>query len=274
MKMSANGRALLIQREGFKTRAYKDSVGVWTIGVGHTSAAGPPAVKPGMTISKAEVDAILSRDLVKYENAVNAAVRVVVTQGQFDALVSLCFNIGPGGFAKSTVVRRLNAGNHRGAADAFLMWNKPPEIMGRRRGERQQFLKATAGAQSPGAPVKFVAASEIEEGEDVNLDYLRAAGSRTVTLADKIKSGAATAGIGDALASASQAKEYATQANDLAQGFKAGAPTGELLETYAPFLIGAGVTVAVVVIAALVWWAAHRIQHARLEDAVYDGVEG
>ena len=166
MKMSANGRALLIQREGFKTRAYKDSVGVWTIGVGHTSAAGAPAVQPGMVISKAEVEAILSRDLVKFENTVNAAVKVPLTPGQFDALVSLCFNIGQGGFAKSTVVRRLNAGNYRGAADAFLMWNKPPEIMGRRRGERQQFLKATAGAQSPGAPVKFVAASEIEEGED------------------------------------------------------------------------------------------------------------
>lgn len=273
MKMSANGRALLIRREGFKTRAYRDSVGVWTIGVGHTSAAGAPHVTPGLVIGKDEVDAILSRDLVKYENTVDSAVRVPLTQGQFDALVSLCFNIGQGGFAKSSVVRRLNESNYRGAADAFLMWNKPSEIMGRRRGERAQFLKATTEAH-PGAPVKFVAAQHIEAEEDVNLDYLRASGSRTVTLADKIKSGAVTAGVGDALATASQAKDYATQANDLMHGFKSGAPTGELVESYAPLLIALGVAGAVIVIAALVWWAAHRIQEARLQDSIYDGVQG
>jgi hypothetical protein len=220
-----------------------------------------------MVITPAEVDQILSRDLVKFEATVNRAVTVPLTQGQFDALVSLCFNIGQGGFAKSTVVKRLNAGNYRGAADAFLMWNKPPEIMGRRRGERQQFLAATGPAPA-GAPVRFIPASDLEDGEGVSVDYLRASGSRTVTLADKIKNGAATVGVGDVLANASQAKEYATQANDLMQGLKAGAPTGELLETYAPLLIGAGVGVAIVVIAGLVWWAAHNIQFARVQDAV------
>ncbi|MGJ0505593.1 MAG: lysozyme [Methylocystis sp.] len=266
--MSAAGRALLIQREGFKTRAYRDSVGVLTIGVGHTSAAGAPAVSPGMTISKSEVDAILSRDLSQFENAVEGAVNAPLTQGQFDALVSLCFNIGIGAFQKSTVARRLNEGNYRGAADAFLMWNKPPEIIRRRRGERDQFLKATATGTA-GAPVRFVAEHELAEDEGVNLDYLRASGSRTVTMADKIKGWAASLGLSDIMGMASQGKEYASRAHDLAQGFESGAPTGELLETYAPFLIGAGVGVLVVVVAALVWWAAHRIQSARLEDAVY-----
>lgn len=60
MKMSASGRSQLIQREGFKTKAYKDSVGIWTIGVGHTSAAGKPTVAPGMVITKAEVEQILT----------------------------------------------------------------------------------------------------------------------------------------------------------------------------------------------------------------------
>lgn len=144
LKMSADGRSKLMRREGVRTRAYRDSVGVWTIGVGHTAAAGPPAPKAGMVISMAEVDALLSRDIVQYEKAVNDSVHVPLSQGQFDALVSFCFNIGTGGFKRSTVVRRLNARSYRGAADALMLWVKPPEIRSRRESERQQFLKATA----------------------------------------------------------------------------------------------------------------------------------
>lgn len=144
LKMSADGRAKLMQREGVRTKAYKDSVGVWTIGIGHTAAAGPPRPRAGMVISRAEVDELLSRDLVQYEKAVNDAVRVPLSQGQFDALISFCFNIGIGGLRRSTVVKRLNAGNYRGAADALMFWVKPPEIRSRRESERQQFLKATA----------------------------------------------------------------------------------------------------------------------------------
>jgi GH24 family phage-related lysozyme (muramidase) len=96
-----------------------------------------------MVITRDEVDRLLSRDLVQYEDAVNKAVRVPLTQGQFDALVSFCFNIGTGGFKRSTVVRRLNQRNYRGAADALMFWVKPPEIRSRRETERTQFLKAT-----------------------------------------------------------------------------------------------------------------------------------
>lgn len=142
MKMSADGRKRLIAREGKKLRAYKDSAGVWTIGVGHTTAAGAPTVIAGLTITDAECDQILARDLVQYEDAVNRAVTAKLNQNQFDALCSFCFNIGTGGFTRSTVVKCLNAGDAVGAADALLMWNKPPEIMGRRRSERAQFLEA------------------------------------------------------------------------------------------------------------------------------------
>ncbi len=139
MKMSAAGRKVLADREGRRLKAYKDSVGVWTIGIGHTSAAGPPEVTPGLTITDAECDAIFARDLASYESAVDKAVVVPVEQHEFDALVSLCYNIGEAGLARSTVVRRLNAGDRRGAADAFLLWNKPAAILGRRRAERAQF---------------------------------------------------------------------------------------------------------------------------------------
>ncbi|WP_363346271.1 lysozyme [Methylocystis echinoides] len=265
--MSAAGRALLIQREGFKTKAYTDTKGIWTIGVGHTAAAGPPFPAPGMTITRAQVDEILAKDLPHYEQLVERNVRVPLTQGQFDALASLAFNIEAAVSQKSTVVKRLNAGNYRGAADAILMWNKPREIRKRRLGEYRQFLAATS-AEAPGAPVRFVATEEMHEGESVSLDYLRAAGSRTVTAADKIKSGALTIGVGDALDMATQAKGYADQARDLAQGWDSGAPISELIATYSPLLLGIGAGLVIAALAYLAYRAAQRIQAARLEDAL------
>lgn len=137
--MTPTGLNVLIEREGERLTAYRDSVGVWTIGVGHTYAAGAPMVKPGMKITKAESREILARDLVKFENAIMNAVKVKLAPHQWDALFSICFNVGPG-FAKSTCIKRINAGDMKGAADAILMWNKPKEILSRRRGERLQFL--------------------------------------------------------------------------------------------------------------------------------------
>jgi lysozyme len=149
MRMSPEGRRRLIKREGKRNKAYRDTKGIWTIGVGHTSAAGPPEVTPGLTLSNSEVDAVFARDLLKYEAPVNAAIHVPLGQHEFDALVSLCFNIGPSAFMRSTVVKRLNAGDRQGAADAFSMWNKPPEIMGRRNDERLQFLTPYKPLGSP-----------------------------------------------------------------------------------------------------------------------------
>lgn len=140
MKTSKAGLKTLEAREGVRLKAYKDSVGIWTIGVGHTSMAGPPVVTPKLTITSAECDEIFARDIAKYEATVNSAVKVPISQTEFDALVSLCFNIGQGGFAKSSVVKRLNTGDRAGAAKAFLMWNKPKEIIGRRTGEMRQFI--------------------------------------------------------------------------------------------------------------------------------------
>jgi len=267
MKMSANGRALLIQREGFKLKAYQDSVGVWTIGVGHTSMAGPPHVSPGLAISKAEVDAILSRDLVKYENIVTRAIHVPLTQGQFDALVSICFNVESALSSRSSIVRALNSGNYRAAGDAFLLYNHPSEIIGRRKGERKQFLSATNG--SAGKPVRYMPASDLHEDEKVTPDYLRAAGSRTIKAADSIKKTAATIGVGDMLATASQIKDYANQANDIATGFQHGAPARELLDNYWPIFLGVGATMIVALLAFLIWTYARQIVKARVDDAVF-----
>ena len=145
LKTSAAGRAAITQRESNVLTAYKDSVGIWTIGVGHTSAAGAPTVTSGLKITAAESDAILSRDLAKFERAVLGAVKVPLKQHEFDALVSLAFNIGDGAFAKSTLVRKLNAGDRLGAANQFLVWNKAggrvlQGLVNRRQSERDQFL--------------------------------------------------------------------------------------------------------------------------------------
>lgn len=266
--MSANGRALLIQREGFRLKAYKDSVGVWTIGVGHTSMAGAPLVHPGMTITREQADNILKKDLALFEDAVEGSVKVPMTQGQFDALVSLAFNIGTMGFRKSTVVRRLNAGNYRGAADAFLMWNKPAVLTGRRKSERAQFLAATP-AGATGAPVRFMAAEDVSEGENVSAAYLRAAGSRIIAASDSIKKTAATIGVGDALATAGQVRDYMAQAKEISEGFERGAPARELLSTYSPVLMAMGATVAIGILAFAIWAYATRIEKARVDDAVY-----
>jgi lysozyme len=144
MKMSEQGRRLLTQREGVRLKAYRDTVGVWTIGVGHTAAAGPPSPVPGMVITAAECERILSRDLVLYEKAIAQALKVMVAQHEFDALVSICFNVGPK-FAQSICIKRLNTGDRRGAAAAIMMWSKPPEIVGRRRTEQRQFLTPYTG---------------------------------------------------------------------------------------------------------------------------------
>lgn len=119
------GRAALLAREGERLTAYKDSVGVWTISVGITSASGLIKVTPGLTITKAQSDALFAKGVAQYAGPVSAAVKVPLTDHQCDALVSLYFNIGAPSFAKSTVVRRLNAGDYAGVAEAILMWNKP-----------------------------------------------------------------------------------------------------------------------------------------------------
>ena len=146
MDFSAIGRAVLIAREGRRLTAYRDSVGVWTIGVGHTSAAGPPVVTPGLRLSVQDCDALLTRDVARYAETVRGAVPADLPDHAFDALVSLCFNIGQPAFLRSTVVKRLAAGDRDGAAHAILLWNRPAEVITRRQAEHDQFLTPYAVA--------------------------------------------------------------------------------------------------------------------------------
>jgi lysozyme len=139
--MTEQGRKLLMDREGCRLKAYKDSVGVWTIGVGHTSAAGPQKVRSGDQITQAQAEIIFADDVAEFEDGVTTLLAgAPIEPHQFDAYVSLAFNIGLGAFAVSTTLRKFLDGAHAHAAEAILLWNKPAEVKARRRGEHQQFL--------------------------------------------------------------------------------------------------------------------------------------
>ena len=157
MQLSNAGLQKIIQREGVILTAYQDSVGVWTIGTGHTSAAGPPKVKKGMTITKAQNDAILTADLQPIIKQLNAAIKVPVTQNQFDAYVSIVYNVGPA-FLKSNSMKLLNQKDYKGAATAIMQWSKPPEIIGRRKTEQTQFLTPDAPIAAHGSAGAVVVA--------------------------------------------------------------------------------------------------------------------
>ncbi len=142
MRTSAAGRALIERREGRRLSAYRDGRGILTIGVGHTGRMAPPPVRAGMIITQADCDALLAADLAPVERVIGAAVTVPLTQNEFDALASLGFNIGAGGLRTSLTIRRLNLGDVRGAAAAFMDWAHPAALAGRRREEMAQFLRA------------------------------------------------------------------------------------------------------------------------------------
>lgn len=137
--VSQNGLMELIGHEAIVLSTYLDSVGVKTIFVGHTAAAGPPIpVLPWpyqSTISDAV--AVLSRDLERYEADVRAAFTVSLTQAQFDAAVSFHYNTGAIGYA--TWVKKFNRGDRAGAVAGIMMWTIPKSVTSRRFEEQLLF---------------------------------------------------------------------------------------------------------------------------------------
>jgi lysozyme len=141
MAIAQSTLAFITKEEGARNKAYKDSKGLWTIGVGHLIKQDEQHLITA-TLTDEQVADLLKSDLKWCSEAVESSVRVPLSQSQFDALYSLCFNIGEGAFRKSTVVRKLNENDLQGAADAILMWNKPEVLVNRRKRERALFLGA------------------------------------------------------------------------------------------------------------------------------------
>jgi len=122
MKTSKRAVQFIRDHEGLRLTAYKDAVGVWTIGYGHTSDPKYP-VRPGMHITKAKAEEMLAWDIAEAETVLDKAVKVPLNGNEYGALISLMFNIGNGAFLKSTLLKRLNRGQRRLNAE-FGMWVK------------------------------------------------------------------------------------------------------------------------------------------------------
>lgn len=146
-KLSADGVDFIRAEEGCRLKAYHDSAGVPTIGYGHTAGVTHDDVTEGHTITQAEADAMLRKDLEHFEAVVNKCVPPSITQGQFDACVSLAYNIGAVAFASSTLVKKLRAGDARGACCEFVKWKKagadPDRLLARRAREAWVFARAS-----------------------------------------------------------------------------------------------------------------------------------
>src|ERR1700761_3494421 len=113
MNLSNNGKSVIKKFEGLSLNAYRDSVGVWTIGYGSTRYHDGKVVMPGDKLASEEQASILfSNTLGQYEDAVNKHVTVRLTQNQFDALVSFAYNEGTDALKSSTLLIRLNEGNY------------------------------------------------------------------------------------------------------------------------------------------------------------------
>jgi len=148
MKTSQSGINLIKFFEGFRKQTYLDSVGVKTIGYGHTKG-----VKLGMVITETKGEQLLSEDLAYFEKRVLELVKIPLRQNEFDALVSFTFNVGEGNLKKSTLLKRLNklvyANNAmlKEVSKEFLKWDKAggkvlAGLTKRREAERELFLRA------------------------------------------------------------------------------------------------------------------------------------
>lgn len=143
MKLSQRGIDLIKQFEGYSSKAYPDPAtggAPWTIGYGTTRG-----VKPGMVITAEQAEKMLRDDVEKFESGVSSLITSPTTQGQFDAMVSLAYNIGLGNFGKSTLLKKHNARCYTCAADQFRVWNRANgKVMNgltkRRAAEREVFM--------------------------------------------------------------------------------------------------------------------------------------
>jgi len=141
MKISAKGLKLIQDFEGLELTAYKDAVGILTVGWGSTG----PHVKAGMTITRQQAEALLLSDVSRFERGVTELVKVPLSQNQFDALVSFSFNLGLANLKSSTLLRKLNSLDYAGAALEFPRWNKAggkvlAGLTRRREAEKKLFL--------------------------------------------------------------------------------------------------------------------------------------
>lgn len=151
-KLSPRGAAFIARFEGCRLQLYNDPVGHCTIGIGHLVHDGPcngsepPEFKRGITMERAHE--LLAEDAADVVAAIRRRVKVALTQPRFDALCSWGFNCGPGVFATSTLVRKLNAGDYASVRSELARWDKAgspprplPGLTRRRKAEGRLFAE-------------------------------------------------------------------------------------------------------------------------------------
>ncbi len=134
------GLELIKKHEGLRLTAYQCPAGIWTIAWGHTQG-----VQKGDTVTEARAEDLLREDLVKFEHGVERLLFEDVNDNQFSALVCFAFNVGLENRRVSTLLKKLNLGDSKGAAEQFLRWNKAagkvlPGLVTRREAEKTLFL--------------------------------------------------------------------------------------------------------------------------------------
>ncbi|KPL27420.1 MAG: hypothetical protein AMJ72_08945, partial [Acidithiobacillales bacterium SM1_46] len=179
--------------EGMRLTAYLCPAKVWTIGYGHTSAAGAPTVTPGMKITRAKATEILKSDLAVFERGVGNLVKVDLSQNQFDVLVSFAFNCGLGALGKSTLLKRVNAGRFDAVPAELMKWTKGggkvlPGLVRRRRAEAEMWRglpnpeSEEEGRTSPDTPE---ASKKITKSKEANAAVV-AGGAGAVAAAQQV----------------------------------------------------------------------------------------
>ena len=149
---------LIKKWEGFKSKAYRDAVNVWTIGYGTTAMAGV-GIKPtaGMAISEKEAEKYLRLGVDKFAAKIRPHITAPINENEFGAFVSLAYNIGPGAFIESTALRRFNDGDKMGAVEALKWFNKAggkrmQGLANRREDEARLFLTPAPAKEHKPAP--------------------------------------------------------------------------------------------------------------------------
>lgn len=158
MAINQEGIELLKQFEGFRSKAYQDMVGVWTIGYGFTKN-----VKAGDVLSREDAEIRLKEELEEYVAGVKQACKIEPNENQLAAMVVFAFNVGVAGFKKSTVCKAHNRGDEQAAARAFGLWNKAggkvvAGLTRRRNAESVLYLK----------PVEEVAEDKVEMPQKID----------------------------------------------------------------------------------------------------------
>ena len=146
MKLSVEGLNLIKRFEGVRNRPYRCSAGLWTVGVGHLIGDGKSLPESwDRTFTEEEINALLVRDLSRFERGVGMYIKVPLRQHEYDALCSFAFNLGLGTLQRSTLRQKINRNDKEGAAKEILKYCRAggkiiKGLQRRREAEYQMFL--------------------------------------------------------------------------------------------------------------------------------------